>query len=261
MSLVSRQSSSLPPLAVVLAAVGVLFFFRARPDAEPAPTPTTSADVSSCSAEDGECPALGSPEPGATSSILAESEACGNVGYLCTELDATGSQRLFRWPSETERISVRVPLPEHEPPVRARRLRRAAILGLSAWQGHPFPLDFLDRLDEGPADVVIRWTAQLGGSSLGSTRTRWIMEGESQSFVVVDFSLATRSPYDERVELQPSQVELTAAHEMGHALGLPHSDDPRDVMYPKNTAVALTSRDYRTLEALYALPNGAEIER
>lgn len=261
MSPVSHPSSSLPPLAVVLTAVGVLFFLRARPDAQPVPAPATSAEISSCAAGDGECPAAGSAGADATSSVLAESEACGNVGYLCTELEATGSQRLFRWPSETRRIRIRVPLPEHEPPVRARRLRRAAILGLSAWQGHPFPLDFLDRTEEGAADIVVRWMAQLGGSSLGSTRTRWVLEGTSQSFVVVDFSLATRSPYDARVELQPPQVELTAAHEMGHALGLPHSDDPRDVMYPKNTALTLTSRDYRTLEALYALPNGAEIER
>ncbi len=54
---------------------------------------------------------------------------------------------------------------------------------------------------------------------------------------------------------------LTAAHEMGHALGLPHSDSDRDVMYPTNTARNLTTRDFRTMEALYRLPNGAKIRR
>lgn len=261
MSPVSRHSSSLPSLAVVLVAVGVGFLLRGRPgEPDPAPEPARSAEVAACSAGDGECPASGTASDAAPH-VLTEREACGSVGYLCTELQATGAQRIFRWPSETRRITVRVPLPEHEPPVRARRLQRAAVLGLSAWQGHPFTLDFLDRLDERPADVEVRWSAQLEGSSLGSTRTRWILERGTQTFVVVDFSLATRSPYDDEIELRPSQVELTAAHEMGHALGLPHSDDPRDVMYPKNTAVTLTSRDYRTLEALYALPNGAEIQR
>ncbi len=30
----------------------------------------------------------------------------------------------------------------------------------------------------------------------------------------------------------PSDIEYVIAHEMGHAQGLPHSDDPNDLMYP-----------------------------
>jgi hypothetical protein len=32
-------------------------------------------------------------------------------------------------------------------------------------------------------------------------------------------------------------------------------------MFPTNTATRLTVRDFRTLEALYTLPNGAEIRK
>ncbi len=70
-----------------------------------------------------------------------------------------------------------------------------------------------------------------------------------------------RSATGRRYELAPQQVLLTAAHEMGHALGLPHIDSERDVMYPTNTARSLSNRDFRTLDALYRLPNGAEIEK
>ena len=59
----------------------------------------------------------------------------------------------------------------------------------------------------------------------------------------------------------PEEVPLTAAHEMGHVLGPPHSDSHRDVVYPTNTARSLTPRDFRTVEALYRLPNGARIRR
>ena len=68
-----------------------------------------------------------------------------------------------------------------------------------------------------------------------------------------------RSPTNAKYELPPEQVLLTAAHEMGHALGLPHSDSRRDVMYPTNTARSLSNRDFRTVGALYRLPNGAVI--
>lgn len=50
-------------------------------------------------------------------------------------------------------------------------------------------------------------------------------------------------------------------HEMGHALGLPHSDREADVMYPSRTARRLTTRDHRTALSLYALPGGALIAR
>ena len=94
------------------------------------------------------------------------------------------------------------------------------------------------------------------GRELGHASTEWRLRGERADLRVVDFALATRSPDTGRL-LPERQVELTAAHEMGHALGLPHSDDPRDVMYPANTATSLTAKDYRALHALYELENGA----
>jgi predicted Zn-dependent protease len=56
-------------------------------------------------------------------------------------------------------------------------------------------------------------------------------------------------------------VQLTAAHEMGHALGVPHSGSERDVMYPSNTATSLSAQDYRSMEALYDFEDGTEIVR
>jgi predicted Zn-dependent protease len=54
---------------------------------------------------------------------------------------------------------------------------------------------------------------------------------------------------------------LTAAHEMGHALRLPHSDSERDLMYRTNASRSLATRDFHTLDALYRMPNGAEIAK
>jgi hypothetical protein len=57
--------------------------------------------------------------------------------------------------------------------------------------------------------------------------------------------------------LSPDAVQTVALHEIGHLLGLGHSDDPRDVMYPSTEVHDLTLRDRATAQLLYALPPGS----
>jgi len=92
------------------------------------------------------------------------------------------------------------------------------------------------------------------------TGTRWIQQNGHASLQVTSFRLSLVSPGTDQA-LPRRQIELTAAHEMGHALGLPHSDESGDVMYPTNTANTLSARDYRAMQALYRLPNGVGIWR
>jgi Matrixin len=47
-----------------------------------------------------------------------------------------------------------------------------------------------------------------------------------------------------------------AVHETGHALGLPHSADSADVMFPATRTGTLSERDRRTAQLLYQLPTG-----
>jgi len=196
------------------------------------------------------------------SETLAASEVCRDVGYLCAEVETEGSVRILRWPEATSLIRVWVPEPDHLPPGRARALQRAAVRGIQAWNGHPFPLSIRTRSEGEAADVTIQWARQLPGGRLGRAQVEWIREGSEIRLRVLALNLATHLPgVGVNRELGTQQVELVAAHEMGHVLGLPHSDDPRDVMYPRNTAHNLTSRDYRTLHAVYDMPNGAEIRR
>jgi len=194
--------------------------------------------------------------------VLSPSEACVNAGYLCADLERGESFRVIRFQDDLERIRVRVPLPEHEPPARARELQNAVVRGISTWDGRPFEI-VVDtrRRSVLPSDIEIEWVRQLSNNRLGVTRTTVGARGRELYYRVDGLALATRSPRELGRTLDPEQVMLTAAHEMGHVLGLPHSDESRDVMYEFNTARALTNRDYRTLGALYELPRGALIRR
>jgi predicted Zn-dependent protease len=191
--------------------------------------------------------------------VLAASQVCPTAGYLCAGLPEAGEVRVVRWDNDTRRIRIRVPVPPGMDETRGRLLQEAAARGIRAWHERPFALrvDLSDR--PGPQDFVVRWTPRLGGRELGRTRTQWVYRNGRADLEVQELSLATQDPRDPSLDLSPRQVELTAAHEMGHVLGLPHSDEPDDVMYPENTATRLTARDFTTLNALYGLENGAFI--
>jgi predicted Zn-dependent protease len=105
---------------------------------------------------------------------------------------------------------------------------------------------------------AVRCTRSLGGRQIGVARTQW---SSASGLRVVSIELTTRTPFDPSRLVDLRQVRLTAAHEMGHALGLPHSDSPRDVMYPTNSATSLSAQDYRAMESLYRLPDGTEVVR
>ena len=182
---------------------------------------------------------------------------CPAGGYLCADRDGEPpGPRVRRWRSDTGTLVVYVPQPPDEPPALAHELQNAAAAGVRAWNGQPFPIrvEFASGAD---AHFAVTWSRSLGGRILGAARTRWSTD---QGLTATSIDLVTRNPFDASRAVDPGRVRLTAAHEMGHALGLPHSDSNRDVMYPENTAAALSARDYRSMEALYDLPDGAVLE-
>ncbi len=199
------------------------------------------------------------------------------------------TRRVRRWPDGTGTLTIRI----SPPPIADRELQdemlQAAIRGVLAWDGVPLRLRIQDRggitgSSAGEVEVIsIDWVTRLEESRLGQVRTLWSFrdggngdggnrdggnrdggnrDGGRPSletrFQVERFQVAleVEGPRGHR-SLIPEEIQRVVAHEMGHALGLGHSDDPRDLMYPENTARALTVRDYRTLEALYQLPEGA----
>jgi predicted Zn-dependent protease len=233
----------LTAIAALLVVGGLVALVRGRGPDEPTSPPAT------------ETPAVTADAP--PSAALSSSQACRDVGYLCADLSRTERIRLHRWKDFSGTIVVHVPRPDFETVGDATRLQQAAATGLRAWNGQPFQIS-TDLQGERPAHFAVTWTRGLGGSQVGVARTQW---SAATGLVVLSLELSTRNPFDPNRLVDPAQVRLTAAHEMGHALGLPHSDSSSDVMYPTNTATSMSAQDYRTMESLYRLPDGIEIVR
>lgn len=249
-SIGGHRAPRLAALAVLIVAgvVGGLLF-RGRDSAGPCDPPLGP-----------ECPPGAEGEeaaprrPTGDAPVMESADACRDAGYLCDGLREADRIVIRRWRDSTGTLVVSVPLPSLDDAAAARRLQRAAAAGIRLWNGRPFPIVIDERGTREPT-IHVRWTRELGGARIGMARTQWSSGG---GLSVRDIQLATHGP-DPRRLLDPAQVRLVAAHEMGHALGLPHSDRRRDVMFPTNTATALSARDYRTVEALYALMDGTEI--
>jgi predicted Zn-dependent protease len=68
-------------------------------------------------------------------------------------------------------------------------------------------------------------------------------------------SLALRT--NTGVSLGENALLAVALHEVGHAIGLPHSADTSDVMFPSTRTTRLSGRDIHTATILYRLPTGS----
>jgi hypothetical protein len=123
------------------------------------------------------------------------------------------------------------------------------------WRQAGFPLNFDFVTDSSQADITIAWFATIPSDDkdrLGTTIKTYDNEGW---IVHATILISTRSRGD-GTPLAADLVAGIARHEVGHALGLGHSGDRKDVMFPESTTPVISTADRATLHFLYMLPPG-----
>lgn len=130
--------------------------------------------------------------------------------------------------------------------------RRMVGDAFAEWNDAGLPIRFAYESDSARADVVVLWRGQFDEPISGKTRWTHDRRGWIRTARV---TLALRRYTGE--PLDSEAVRAIALHEIGHALGMDHTDDAANVMAPKVRVRQLSEADRATVQLLYRLPPGS----
>jgi hypothetical protein len=215
------------------------------------------ADTSSLRAA-ATAPALGAPAPGTGTPTLDRlarlaarqqlSRASGST-YLDSLIISTDSV-VRRWPDRNGK-PLRVAIIEGGPASYEPRMAGYLLKALERWEAADAGVRFTTVADTAGADILVRWIDHFDFDRAGQTDLTWDQAGRVRRAAIL---LAIRT--NTGVALPDAALLTVAVHEAGHALGLPHSPDSNDVMFPATQTGVLSERDRRTAQVLYQLPTG-----
>ena len=172
------------------------------------------------------------------------------VNDILAEQDST----LYRWP---ERLSdaVRVYIePASDVPGFDLRYPDLARDVFEEWSLAGFPLRFAFVYDSAGADMSIRWRDRFPadeGQRIGVTERL-----QTSDFLIARARISIALHDSTGRVLPPAVVGGIVRHEVGHALGLNHAEDPTSVMYRSAATYTMSATDRATLRLLYLVAPG-----
>ncbi|MGE0553235.1 MAG: matrixin family metalloprotease [Gemmatimonadales bacterium] len=163
----------------------------------------------------------------------------------------TPDSMVRRWPARRRPLSIFAAMPDSLRGQSARA-HRAVELAMGRWAALPLGVTFRWTTDSAAADIGVAWITKFESDRSGQAEILFDHRGVIRRASV---TLAFRDPSG--APLNDEELGIVATHELGHALGLPHSGRSGDIMYPTSSATAISRRDRATAVLMYSLVPGS----
>jgi hypothetical protein len=173
-------------------------------------------------------------------------------GTYIGEMLAQRDSSLARWPDRRDKpLSVWI-----QPTadivdwtiVYADRVRDA----FEEWDGLDLPVRFVFVDDSARAEIHVTWIDHFSEPISG--RTKWARDDD---WYITDANIILAVHHHQGEILDEDAMRAMALHEIGHLLGLDHTQDNSSIMAPKVRVRDLSAADRATVRLLYQLPPGA----
>jgi hypothetical protein len=253
-----RELVLLVLLTGIVGFVGGQYSRASRATRQPA---AASVETTAAAVQQGDTAAGTVPERTAQPAVPARDDALirtqirdGAPGTYIDAMLLEDERLLTRWPDR--RLNALRVWIDREPRVAGwdPQYYTAAARAFEEWRTAGFPVAMDVVLNPSNVDIRIVWTEQFpaaDGDQIGVTSKR----RDANGFIVsVEITIAIHDK--DGIAIPSENIFGVARHEAGHALGLGHSTNPNDVMFPFSRATVISDADRSTLHLLYKLPPG-----
>jgi hypothetical protein len=175
----------------------------------------------------------------------------GGAGTYIGEMLAARDSALARWPDRHG-----IPLTVWIQPSSTVRDWEPAYLTMvrdafADWNAVHLPVHFAFVADSARADVHVTFIDQFSEPISG--RTRWSRDDD---WWITDADIVLAAHHRSGTALDTEAMHAMALHEVGHLLGLDHTEDVSSIMAAKVRVRTLSSADRATVRLLYTLSPG-----